>query len=283
LTLLSACGQTAAPMALQAPRDGEIGVPTNAVVALRLVGFERPHEPKTLVDSKLTLTAAFPDGGLGAPEPLAITTRIHANPNEWRVRARPTNGLEVNTRYRLTWAPDGGEVVLGSFTTGFDPKLSQPEVPSDVNGSVDSAELSEVPSCDEVRLRSLEFHTPDGGEPLLLFNVYDDDLGRQLSSDERLPIQGYLLCSGALDRPLSQNWVTFPGSPRTLLLQPVDRAGNEGGVEGFSFSLHCEAGPQPKPFGADRPPGACSATGGVGLAALLLIAARIARARARTR
>lgn len=236
LPLGRALAQTCSPglyVAVTAPRDGEVGVPLNTIVDIRVAGDPIPST--ILSELKLIRT--------GGAEVFVQKDRLaHSAPYIWPVRLTPPLGsLVQGQQYQVVRTTGGVPVVLATFTTDITSDINNPPPPTGATAAVDTFDLHPDGGSDCVRdrIRRVRLTVPDAGKPV----VYSiEENGQTLSSDEPSTI-GIFDCTTQAQPQQWQgdvSWVIAPG-PHTIQLKAVSRSGYASSPVDVSFNANCSS------------------------------------------
>ncbi len=278
--------QTCSPglyVAVTAPLDGEVNVPTNAIVDIRVAGNPIPS----------TIENEF---GLRRP-PVGLPIQVFPVKSPQSVPYIQTIQLQPATRFlspgvwEVVRISSSTTVAISTFTVGNNSDAIAPPPPVGASATVDAFDTHPDggSDCIRSRVRRVRLTVPDAGKPVV-YNILE--LGQTISSDEASPI-GIFYCTGQPQWQGDVSWVVAPG-PHTIQLSAVSRAGYASSSVDVSFNADCLAsagdggGPGPGGIGqgggrpADPTSTSCGCTSGVAGALVLGGFGLILRARRRS-
>lgn len=277
--------QTCSPglyVAVTAPVDGEVNVPTNAIVDIRVAGNPVP----STIENEFGLRQ--PPGGL--PIQVSAIKFPQSVPYILAIQLTPATRFLNPGPWEVIRSISGAPVVIAAFTVGSSGDAIAPPPPVGASATVDAFDIHPDggSDCIRSRIRRVRLTLPDAGKPVV-YTIKEQ--GQTLSSDEPSSV-GIFYCT---DQPQWQgdvSWVVAPG-PHTIQLSAVSRAGYSSSSVDVSFNADCLAsagdggGPGQGGMGqgggrpAD-PTTSCSCTSGVGAALVLCGFGLVLRARRRS-
>lgn len=265
------------------PQDGEIGVPTNAVIDIHVFADPMPSD----IANQFTLWVPP-----STPISLQQTTRFDSSVAYiTAIRLIPCQTcLFANQTYQVRQGPSSTGPILATFTTGTGPDNTIPLPLTGTSASVNAFDTHPDggSDCFTERLRQVRINVPDVGKPVV-YTIRES--GQAITADDS-SLVGSFYCTGQPHWQGERSWVVTPGQ-HTLQVSAVDRAGHASAPVDVVFNADCQAvstdGGVPgvgsgSPDGTGSPvrPTGCSCGTGVGGALALGGLAMILRARRRT-
>jgi len=227
-TRADAC--TAPPIlaAVYSPANGEINVPTNAVIDIHVFGDLIPPG----IENQFSLWQnATP---INTPLPQRVDSSVSYITS---IRLTPCSFCLISgLTYQVRFGTTPSSQLLGSFTTG----------PADLSGAPPpltgaSATVSAFDThpdggsdCFTERIRQVRLSVPNVGKPV----VYTLKEGNQVISADDVSLIGTFYCSGQPHWQGDTSWVISPGQ-HTVQLSAIDRAGNSSTTVDVSFNATC--------------------------------------------
>lgn len=279
--------QTCSPgfyVAVTAPLDGEMNVPANAIVDIRVAGNPIP----TTIESEFGLRQP-PSGPLIQVSALKFPQSV---PYIVAIRLMPATRFLNPGLWEVVRTISGTSVVIATFTVGSSSDAIVPPAPVGASATVDAFDIHPDggSDCIRSRVRRVRLTVPDAGRPVV-YTIQEQ--GQTISSDESSPV-GVFYCTGQPQWQGDVSWVVAPG-PQTIQISAVSRAGYASPSVDVSFNADCLAsagdGGTPGQGGIGPPGGgrpadptttSCGCTSGIAGALMLGGFGLILRARRRS-
>ncbi len=214
------------------PRDGEVGVPTNAVIDIHVFAEPIPSD----IANQFTLWSSSSTTQV----PLQQTTRIDSSVTYiTAIRLIPCSTcLFANQAYQVRQGASSAAPILATFNTG---SLSDTIAPPPLTGASASVNGFDThpdggTDCFTERIRQLRINVPDVGKPV----VYSISEGGLTITVDDASIVGSFYCSGQPHWQGDRSWVVAPGQ-HTVQISAVDRTGHASAPVDVAFNANCQA------------------------------------------
>ncbi len=213
------------------PRDGEVGVPTNAVIDIHV--FAEPMPSDIANQFSLWLSPSTPIS-------LQQTTRFDSNvPYITAIRLIPcVTCLFANQTYQVRQGTSSTGPILATFTTGSGPDSAIPLPLTGASASVNGFDTHPDggSDCFTERIRQLRINVPDVGKPVV-YTIRES--GQTITVDDS-SLVGSFYCSGQPHWQGDNSWVVAPGQ-HTVQISAVDRVGHASASVDVAFNANCQA------------------------------------------
>lgn len=225
--------QTCSPglyVAVTAPLDGEVNVPTNALVDIRVAGNPIP----STIENEFGLRQP----PMGQPIQVFPVKIPQSVPYILAIRLTPATRFLNPGVWEVVRIISGTAVTIATFTVGSSSDAIAPPPPVGASATVDPFDIHPDggSDCIRSRVRRVRLTMPDAGKPVVYMI---QEQGQTISSDEPSPV-GVFYCTGQPQWLGDVSWVVAPG-PHTIQLSAVSRAGYASPSVDVSFNADCLA------------------------------------------
>jgi len=230
-TRADACPTPPVTALVYSPANGEVNVPTNAVIDIHVFGDPIPTGIENQFSlwqqqTRIVATLANP------PRVDSSVAYITA------VRLIPCSlCLAPNQTYQVRFGTMVTDPQISTFTTGSSPDFTGG--PSPLTGATATVNTFDThpdggSDCFTERIRQVRLTVPNVGKPV----VYTLSEGNQVISANDVSLTGTFYCSGQPHWQGDTSWVVSPGQ-HTIQLRAIDHVGTSSDTVNVPFDASC--------------------------------------------